>query len=108
MLDQLVWVMGNNFFYSIFYSIQVVIHDPHEFPNLKQAFVVQPGYESFVSVRLQKVDLLPAPYDGGTCKEEPRKLKYYETYSKDECYRECIADYTISLCGCYTQGIVRK
>ena len=75
---------------------------------MSQAFVVKPGYETFVSVKLVKTQSLPPPYEDSNCEESAeKKLKYYKSYGKTECINECFADYLLDTCGCIHNMIVR-
>ena len=89
---------------------KVVLHDPYVFPDLlAKAKVIQPGFETFVSVRLVKTENLPEPYEDANCEDHSgKKLKYFKTYSRTECLSECAADYMIKTCGCLYSTIVRK
>ena len=96
--------------FIIMFPLQVVLHDPYVFPDiLSRAFVIKPGYETFVSVRLVKTESLPAPYEDAHCEDHTgKKLKYFKTYSRIECLSECMADYVIGECGCLGTTVVRK
>ena len=87
-----------------------MLHDPRDFPDIEsKAFVVRPGYETFVSVKLVKTENLPPPYEDSHCElDAEKKLKYYESYGRRECLNECMADYLLNICGCLHNMIVRK
>ena len=44
---------------------KVIVHHQNAFPNVdSDGFVIAPGTESFVSVKMVKHSELPAPYEG--------------------------------------------
>ena len=57
---------------------QILLHHPSEYPNVdSQGFVVSPGTETFVSVKLARTVELPEPYEDANCWSKPKQLKYF-------------------------------
>ncbi|KAK2192507.1 hypothetical protein NP493_29g07026 [Ridgeia piscesae] len=52
---------------------------------------------TFVGVTVSKETNLPPPY--GDCMKHG-KLRYFDRYSQAACYRECITDFVVAMCGC--------
>lgn len=40
--------------------------------------------------------------------DEERHLKFFKVYSETNCELECIANYTLSICGCVKFSMPRK
>ncbi|XP_074652905.1 acid-sensing ion channel 2-like [Tubulanus polymorphus] len=87
-------------------GIKVLVHDQNEVPLVREfGFAVQPGVEALAALSSQRLNFLPAPYEGGHCKNmsDPNvknPLKYFPTYSHSSCQRECRLVALFKTCNC--------
>ncbi|XP_074652898.1 acid-sensing ion channel 4-B-like [Tubulanus polymorphus] len=87
-------------------GIKVLVHNQIEEPLIGEfGFAVQPGVELLAAVRAQKINYLPAPYEGGMCRNmsDPtikNPLKYFKHYSHSSCRRECFLKKIFEICNC--------
>ncbi|KAI0238877.1 hypothetical protein LSAT2_010364, partial [Lamellibrachia satsuma] len=58
---------------------------------------VPAGMHTFVAVSVSNETNLPPPH--GDCVRH-RKLRYFSRYSQAACYRECVTDFVVDICGC--------
>ena len=95
-----------NFEITAYLILQIVLHDPGEFPPVTAGgFVVSPGFDTQASVLKTKIKELPKPYESSDCLEEKPALRFFETYSPAECWDDCKARYLFKRCGCYYEGL---
>ena len=93
---------------QIFAGILVLVHDPHELPDVKaKGFVVSAGKETLVSVKKVVVMHLPEPYakQPNLCENThapayKKPLKSFTPHSLSACRQECQINRELSRCGC--------
>eukprot|EP00795_Rhopilema_esculentum_P012210 gene12210-2837_t len=78
-------------------GVRVHIHDQNETPFSSAGFAVPPGFKTFVSLNVQKIENLPPPY---TTQCGSKKLKYYSSYKKSKCYLEELSKFVTKKCKC--------
>ncbi|KAJ7378364.1 hypothetical protein OS493_023619 [Desmophyllum pertusum] len=83
-------------------GLKVIVHDQMTFVNRHNGFNILPGTHASVVVKLRKHIRLPAPYQT-KCRQE--KLPGIKTYTKDGCVYQCIANKTLTQCGCRRVGL---
>ena len=89
-------------------GIKVLIHEPHELPEVKEmGFAVSAGTETLAAVKKTLVKRLPEPYakppnlcEDTRVQDYINPLKYYPQYSLSACRRECRIKNQLSVCGC--------
>lgn len=85
-------------------GVELFLHDTNVHPNSQPSFIIGPGVESFQTVELVSMKLLPHPYSDCT----DNKINYEkgrEPYSFENCEEECIQNETIAHCGCLDPDI---
>ncbi|KAJ7378365.1 hypothetical protein OS493_023620 [Desmophyllum pertusum] len=83
-------------------GLKVIVHDQKTFVNRLNGFNIVPGTHATVAVKLRKHIRLPAPYQT-KCRQE--KLPGIDTYTTDGCIYQCIANMTLTQCGCRRLGL---
>jgi len=78
-------------------GVRVYIHDQNETPFSSAGFAVSPGFKTFVSLTVQKIENLPPPY---TTHCGSRRLDHYHEYRKSKCYLEELSKYVAKKCHC--------
>ena len=89
-------------------GIQVLVHDPHVLPDVKEmGFAVSAGTETLAAIKKTQVKRLPEPYAKAPnlCENShtpgyKNPLKYFSHYSLSACLRECRIKNQLSICGC--------
>ena len=96
------------FFKSNSSGIQVLIHEPHELPDVKEmGFAVSAGTETLASIKKRLVKRLPELYakppnmcENTNVQGYKNPLKYYPQYNLSACHREWRIKIQLSVCGC--------
>ncbi|XP_006818455.1 acid-sensing ion channel 1-like [Saccoglossus kowalevskii] len=79
-------------------GFKVLVHPQGQDPMVKLlGFAVSPGFETLVSMRYTKLHSLGDPYPSN-CSE--KKLKFFDTYTRQACIAECFSDRVVAECGC--------
>lgn len=87
-------------------TILVKIHMPNEIPTIFHGgFQVEQTHEKRLKLRAKatKADSSLRVYSPSTrlCYfDDEKKLRYFKTYTKHQCYLECLAEDVIGKCGC--------
>lgn len=87
-------------------GFQITFHPPHEGPQvLKRYFQVSPGKTALFSIIPRLIitadNVRKYSPDVRLCYfSTERHLRFYKKYSQRNCEVECLANYTLSQCGC--------
>jgi amiloride-sensitive sodium channel len=82
------------------------LHDPTSVPGVSDyGFVVSAGNEYFVPVVPRMVHADAAIHHVGAARREcfladERRLAFFAHYTQENCFTECAANLTITMCGC--------
>ncbi|XP_065648379.1 acid-sensing ion channel 1A [Hydra vulgaris] len=75
----------------------VIVHHQQETPVLQAGFVVSPGFQTFVEIKVRQTENLPPPY-ATKCGSKP--LKNYQIYRQSSCFLEQLSDAIETKCKC--------
>lgn len=78
-------------------GVNIVIHDQKESPLHYAGFIVSPGFQTFVEMKVKKTENLKPPY-ATKCGE--RDLKYSSDYRQSHCFIEQLNSEVIEKCNC--------
>ncbi|XP_048243677.1 acid-sensing ion channel 1-like [Haliotis rufescens] len=96
---------------NIHMSPEVILHDPRTHPDeARTSFLAAPGSTTNAVVQRSTYQYLPPPYQAlknRTCLDTlapsfNNTLQYFDTYTYENCLRECITKMTHGECGCIT------
>ncbi|XP_052873202.1 pickpocket protein 28-like [Anopheles cruzii] len=102
------YICGNSF-----QGFKVHLYPPHQYPRVNNQFFRIPlGQEVSVSVDPQIIDTSPKikayKMDRRKCSyNRERKLRFFKLYTKNNCDTECLANYTLQMCGCVPFSLPR-
>lgn len=95
-------------------GFKMLLHTPDEVPQVDKYYIHLPlDQEVLVKVAPRVVTTAAAlrgytPDQRQCFFESERKLLYYRRYSQRNCELECLANLTLSRCGCVNLGMPRK
>ncbi|XP_067660438.1 amiloride-sensitive sodium channel subunit beta-like [Haliotis asinina] len=104
-VDQINYVLG----YQLSSGIKVILHDPRIHPDVAgTSFLAAPGTTTNAVIQRSTYRYLPPPYQAfknRTCVDtlDPsfnNTLEYFDTYTYENCLRECMTKITYKICGC--------
>ncbi|XP_066918075.1 acid-sensing ion channel 2-like isoform X2 [Clytia hemisphaerica] len=78
-------------------GVNIVIHDQDETPLHHAGFIVSPGFQTFVEMKVKKTENLKPPY---ATKCGSMNLKYTDDYRQSQCFIEQLNNEVIHHCGC--------
>jgi len=78
-------------------GLKIVVHDQEESPLQQAGFVVSPGFQTFVELKVRKTLNLKPPY-ATSCGESV--LKFSDTYHQSKCFLEQLSNLVSKRCGC--------
>ncbi|XP_048243679.1 acid-sensing ion channel 1-like [Haliotis rufescens] len=90
-------------------GIKVILHDPRIHPDVAgTSFLAAPGSTTNAVVQRSTYQYLPPPYQAfknRTCVDTlapsfNNTLQYFDTYTYENCLRECMTKITYNICGC--------
>ncbi|XP_073811880.1 pickpocket protein 28-like [Musca autumnalis] len=87
-------------------GFKVLLHSPDETPSVAKHFVrVSGNKETLIGVKPKMIttskDIAAYHPEKRRCYlNKDRPLRFYKTYSQDNCERECLTNFTYSQCGC--------
>ncbi|XP_071088605.1 epithelial sodium channel subunit beta-like [Haliotis cracherodii] len=106
-VDQSNYVLGS----QLSAGMKVILHDPCTHPDAaRTSFLAAPGSTTNAVVQRSTYQYLPPPYQAlknRTCVDTlapsfNNTLQYFDTYTYENCLRECITEMTYGECGCIT------
>ncbi|XP_067661276.1 acid-sensing ion channel 1C-like [Haliotis asinina] len=104
-IDQANYVLGA----QVAAGLKVILHDPRVHPDLAtSSFLAAPGTSTYASIHRSTFDYLPPPYQAfrsRTCVDTlspsfDNPLQYFDTYTYENCLKECITKLSYDRCGC--------
>ncbi|XP_067660439.1 amiloride-sensitive sodium channel subunit beta-like [Haliotis asinina] len=104
-IDQNNYVLGS----QLSSGIKVILHDPRIHPDVAgTSFLAAPGTTTNAAIQRSTYQYLPPPYQAfknRTCVDtlDPsfnNTLKYFDTYTYENCLRECMTEMAYTKCGC--------
>ncbi|XP_067661281.1 amiloride-sensitive sodium channel subunit beta-like [Haliotis asinina] len=106
-VDQINYVLGS----QLSSGMKVILHDPRIHPDVAgTSFLAAPGTTTNAVIKRSTYQYLPPPYQAfknRSCVDtlDPsfnNTLMYYDTYTYENCLRECMTKITYKICGCVT------
>ncbi|XP_075168272.1 pickpocket protein 28-like [Haematobia irritans] len=94
-------------------GFKVLLHSPDDVPSVSKHFVrITMDKEVMIAVKPNMITTSPnlAAYDPAKrlCYlNKDRQLRFYKTYSQNNCERECLTNFTLSQCGCVAFSMPR-
>ncbi|KAK2172938.1 hypothetical protein NP493_919g01054 [Ridgeia piscesae] len=79
-------------------GLKVLLHERGDIPLMQDfADAVPAGMNTFIAVDIAREINLPSPH--GDCVKD-KQLHYFDRYSQNACFRECITNTVVNKCGC--------
>lgn len=95
-------------------GFKIMFHSPFDYPNPKTNFFdLSPKTTAFYSIE-PKITVSAkelrkyGPEDRQCYFKSERKLRFYRIYTKTNCIRECLSNFTLAKCGCVHFSMQRK
>ncbi|XP_075167592.1 pickpocket protein 28-like [Haematobia irritans] len=94
-------------------GFKVLLHSPDDVPSVSKHFLrITMDKEVMIAVKPNMITTTPnlAAYDPAKrlCYlNKDRQLRFYKTYSQNNCERECLTNFTLSQCGCVAFSMPR-
>nr|XP_039267894.1 acid-sensing ion channel 5-like [Styela clava] len=81
-------------------GIKLQIHPQHDVPDVETFGVSVPvGTKASIEITRSDYKLMYGPW--GQCDPNRENLKYFSTYSLNNCMNECLTDMVVNECGCH-------
>lgn len=104
----------DNMYPSLGKAFKVYLHSPTEFPwNTKQYFRVNVDQSAILTVTPMMIRTSNQLRDYDAKRREcffqhENPLNFFKLYTKENCELECLANYSLLLCGCVPYWMPRK